>query len=145
MYGEVFNHSSAELRKMVKSLDQLQCWQKILGSPVSLGQAITSPFRPDTNPRCYLQLCNGAVLFKDFGSPIGHNYNVINAYSHLYNCSTAEAIVQMYFDRFVKSVVSIRVSSSVAAPKQNSSTLIVQPFMQGAVPIFTPNHIKSLS
>jgi hypothetical protein len=143
MYGEKFrDYPKRELERMKRSLDQLHCWQRLLGSPVSLGQAITSPFRPDNKPGCFLQqLPNGDILFKDFGAYIGHNYNVINAYSHVYQCTTGEAITNLYFERFDK-IVPVKIGEIVAAPCANDDTVItVQPFMQGAVPVFTQNHL----
>lgn len=95
----------------LEHIDQLQCWSMILGSNVSLNQLITSPFRLDNKPTCYLREHNGVVLFTDWAFPSFNKYTVIHAVAHLKGTTFTQAI--QILEDFVYHCVPIPVNNKV--------------------------------
>jgi hypothetical protein len=87
MYGsQLFNSSDILLEA-----NQLEIWQMILGQPVGIGEFISSPFRGDNTPRCYLRRYNNLVLFTDWAFPEYNKYTIVHAVAHFKGIAYKEA------------------------------------------------------
>lgn len=96
---------------VLQYVDQLACWSAVLGTPVSINQLITSPFRSDTKPTCYLREYNGIVFFTDWAFPSFNKYTVVHALAHLKGSTFSQA-TQMISD-FVHYKVPISVNRTI--------------------------------
>jgi hypothetical protein len=96
---------------VLEHVDQLKCWSMVLGSEVSLNQLITSPFRLDNKPTCYLRDYNGVVLFTDWAFPSFNKYTVVHALAHLKGTTFTQAS-QILYD-FVYHNVLISVNNNI--------------------------------
>ena len=143
MYG-IHPIDKNSYEQVFRRLDQLYCWQKLLGFPIGLGQAITSPFRVDSDPGCYLQERNGIVLFKDFADKIMHNKTVVSAYSHIYQCTVFDAVKLMELDLFPSrtTFTPITIGNRIVSPTHSHITIEIQPFVRNNVPAFPEQHLQ---
>ena len=92
MYGNYFNYSYQDVFKLV---DQLEVWSDILSVSAEIGRYVTSPFRPDNNPKCFLRDYNGLILFTDFAFPEYNKFTCVHAVAKLkqVNLQTAANLI----------------------------------------------------
>lgn len=88
MYPTTHSYSYDDVFRLV---DQLEVWKWILNSHVSIGEKITSPFRHDVKPGCFLREHDGLILFTDFGRPEYNKYTCVHAVSDIKNIVLSEA------------------------------------------------------
>ena len=74
-------HTRTEL---LNSINQIDCWGKILGHRGELGQYILNPLRPDANVgSCYLSEWKGKIVLTDWANYKFSGYDCISAYMEL--------------------------------------------------------------
>ena len=60
MYGNYQDYKYNDVFDL--NIDQLEVWRWVLSLPgLSIGEFITSPFRNDTHPRCYVRKYKGIL------------------------------------------------------------------------------------
>lgn len=63
----------------INRIDQQSVWNYIIGYPVSIGQKITNPLRPDKHANCYLYRYGGNILLADWANREYHGIGVVKA------------------------------------------------------------------
>lgn len=81
--------------------DQLEIWSSII-SVAEVGRLITSPFRADSEPKCFLREYRGIILFTDWAFPKYNKFTCVHAYAHVKNIKLSEAASILYSKRFFK-------------------------------------------
>lgn len=125
-------------------LDQLDCWRKLVGAHLDLKQKITSPFRVDNSPGCFLEEVNGVIRFRDYQQKFLHGADIVAAYAHVYNCSQPLAMAQLKMGYFPPRN-QLTVFSSATRPgvqRKGPAVVEIQPFIQKGVPVFTQKHVE---
>lgn len=126
-----------------RNLDQLECWRKLLGFQVDLGQKFTSPFRPDSQGDCYLAPYRGLILFKDYTNHHMHNKTVVQAYCELAHCLPREAISHMMVGLYPQSLaVKFSNERKVIRNPDDPCVIQYQPYTYQDKPVFTKLHLK---
>lgn len=137
MYG-IIKNSKANLLHQV---DQLKIWRMILGVEVDLHQTITSPFRVDNIPTCYLRQYNGLIFFTDWVFREYNKYTVIHAIAHLNGISYDLAGDMIhdyhYYGRAITVGNVICTSSTRRVNTGNKSAIFYEPFTLHGKPAYT--------
>lgn len=133
----------AGAERAFRNLDQLECWRKLLGFRVDLGQKFTSPFRPDSNGDCYLAPYRGLILFKDYTKHHMHNKTVVQAYCQLAQCTQREAISNMMVGLYPQSL-AVKFTNERKVIRDPDSPCIIQyqPYTYKDQPVFTKAHLE---
>ena len=133
MYGDI-----PEGRINCSVQEQLDVWSQILGRQVDLKELITSPFRSDNTPKCYLYEYDSVVLFKDWGYPQYNKYTIWKAIQH-YGYTFGEAN-QMIFD-YINSGKPIRITyqpvKSSKRKRKDSSNIEFESYIKNGKHVFT--------
>ena len=86
--------------KELSTQDHLYLWSQILGSSVSLHQCITSPFRADKNPGCFLRESKGIVMFTDYAQPEYSKFTILHAINYFRNKGLNDAAMQVFISLY---------------------------------------------
>lgn len=92
MYGNYYNYTYQQVFQLI---DQLEVWSDILSVSAEIGRYVTSPFRLDNNPKCFLRDYNGIILFTDFAFPEYNKFTCVHAVAKLkqVNLQTAANLI----------------------------------------------------
>ena len=143
MYGIFTPSRIGDIRREVLGLDQIKCWRLLIGAHVDVRQRITSPFRPDSTPGCFLEERDGVIRFKDFQQRVMHNADIADAYAHIYGCRTETAIALLQAGEFpARNRGEIKTGNYVRKSKYEGSLIDVQPFIFQGNPVFTKKHME---
>jgi len=143
-YGKFFPHTYEEIFEKV---DQLEVWRWITGHPsLQVNQFITSPFRGDNKPRCYIRKRGNVLLFTDWRDKKYMSYTCIHAVAELaglniYNeLSTAASLVGTKFIDGVDIQLSITPVTTYGTKRvettNGSAVITPQPFLYNGKPTF---------
>lgn len=139
MYGDIQNVNYRTVINSLSIQDQLVVWSWVLGRYVDLNVSITSPFRMDKNPSCWLREYNGIVLFTDFADRVRNRYTCIHAVADLETCGLNKAAqmidAALEFNKPLRGSLNTLVGKKVT--HNCKSTLFFVPFMYDGKPVFT--------
>lgn len=127
--------------EILNTIDQLEAWQQLLGVGLSVGQRITSPFRSDSKPNCYLRPYQGILMFSDHIYKEYNRYTVIHAYAHLHKVSYHQASREIWeahltkkYQRQVRFNVELGRKVSIG---EGGFQFYFEPYVAGTSPTFT--------
>lgn len=142
MYG-IIKHSKKDLLHQV---DQLKLWRIVLGVEVDLHQMVTSPFRTDTVPTCYLRERYGLILFTDWAFTQYNKYTVVHAIAHLNGITYSEALDIVhdyhYYGKAITVYNILCTSSTRKVSTGNKAEIMFEPFVLNGQPTFTEEDIN---
>ena len=95
--------------------DQLEIWNTI--GINELYRSVTSPFRPDKKPKCFLREYNGLVLFTDWAFPKYNKYTCIHAIADLACLKLGQAARYIYTSRKFKRPIKLISKPIAKGPK----------------------------
>lgn len=139
MYNQVYTYNYYDV---FNKLNQLDVWSDILGTHVSIGQMVTSPFRPDQHPHCIVTEYNGTVFITDFAYPQYNKYTCVHAVALFKNIglnAAASLICNKMLhglDVNLSSIYDIRVSN-VIKKASKSKEIYFESFLHDGKPTFT--------
>lgn len=138
MYGIIKNSKVDLLYKV----DQLKIWRMILGLNVDLNQMITSPFRADNIPTCYLREWNGQILFTDWAFTHYNKHTIIHAIAELNGISHSQATDMVHDYHYygiaitVGNIMCTSTTRKVIVNKEKSK-MFFEPYQLDGQPSFT--------
>lgn len=139
MYNQVYTYNYYDV---FNKLNQLDVWSDILGTHVSIGQMVTSPFRPDQHPHCIVTEYNNTVFITDFAYPVYNRYTCVHAVALFKNIglnAAASLICNKFLhglDVNLSSIYDIRVSN-VIKKASKSKEIYFESFLHDGKPTFT--------
>lgn len=114
MYG--YHEHIYDKKEFFSRINQKEVFQHVFGKDFEIGSYITSPFREDDSPGCWVQWNNGKLYFTDFASTYKRvNLDVIGIIQQKYNFSYSEA---MDF------ILSFDFKEKPETPKHNETAII---------------------
>ena len=139
MYNQVYSYNYYDV---FNKLNQLDVWSDILGTHVSIGQMVTSPFRPDQHPHCIVTEYNGTVFITDFAYPQYNKYTCVHAVALFKNIGL-NAAASLICNKFLhglnvnlSSIYDIRVSN-IIKKQSKSKEIYFESFLYDGKPTFT--------
>lgn len=106
---------------------QLQVWGWVLNKQVSLLQKLTSPFRNDTVPDCWLREYKNRILFTDFADYGKCNWTVLHAINYFRSRGLNDAAHFVYYNLYFNTqpviTFAITKTGNVQRGRKPSSTI----------------------
>jgi len=126
---------------LLQQIDHLKAWRMVLGFHVEPYQLITSPFRADANPSCYLSEYKGVLLFTDWAFTEYNKYTVIHAIAHLSGSSFREAYWQLYEWHWYGKAIQVGSITCTSVTRKvnrlNGKDIFFEPFYIDGKPAYT--------
>jgi hypothetical protein len=140
MYGDL-NINYKTVMDSLSTEDQLTVWSWILGQYVSIHQNLTSPFRPDRNPSCYLRQYKNILLFTDYGEPQYNKYTCLHAIQHFMGGSLNDAawVAKVHLELNIPPLLNQKVIVGDYKKHSEHSKIHYVAHMDGDMPVYTQN------
>ena len=142
MYGIIRNST----QDLIRTVDQLKIWRIILGYDVEIDELITSPFRSDAVPACYVRQYNGILLFTDWAFTQYNKYTILHAIAHLSQVSYSEAWNMVHDYHFYNKAMRIGnvvcTGTKRKVSRTNGKDMFFEPFLLDGKPAFTTADVE---